>query len=73
MTIQELAIEMNQSEADVISFVNCLKVWTSKGYSIEESISKHMGQMERLATSCTHPALKAIAVDTYDQLNAEVA
>ena len=49
MNIQELAKLMEQKESDVKSFVECLKVWTSKGLTLEQAIEKHMSQMTRLA------------------------
>ena len=51
MTITDLAKEMNVSENDVVAFVECLKVWIAKGYSIEQAIEKHMAQMVRLVNN----------------------
>lgn len=48
MNIQELAKEMNVSESDASAFVECLKVWINKGYSLEQAIAKHMQQMQRM-------------------------
>lgn len=51
MTTQEMASEMGVSVADVESFINCLRVWTNKGYSVEMAIHKHMEQMNRMVSA----------------------
>jgi hypothetical protein len=51
MTTNELAKLMGQKETDVVAFVECLKVWIAKGYTVEQSISKHMDQMTRLVNN----------------------
>lgn len=51
MTAAELAQLMNATESDVRAFVDCLSVWTAKGYSFEDAIAKHLRQMELLAAN----------------------
>lgn len=48
MNIQQLAAEMGVQESTLQSFVNCLRVWTDKGYSLEDAIKKHMDIMNRM-------------------------
>lgn len=64
MTITELSKLMNQPESDVLSFVECLRVWMEKGYSIEESIKRHMAQMTRFAENSLKLP-KSIVVDAF--------
>lgn len=64
MNIQQLAAEMSMPLADVTAFVNCLKVWTDKGLSIEDAITKHMSQMARLASN-SHKLPTSIATETF--------
>ena len=64
MNIKELAELMGQPEKDVMAFVNCLKVWTNKGLSIEEAINKHMEQMYKIA-SYSDRLPKSIVIDTF--------
>jgi hypothetical protein len=70
--IAELAADMNVSENDMASFVNCLKVWTDKGMTLEQAIERNMQQMQRLVMASyeRHPAMRAIVVDLYDDLRA---
>jgi len=64
MNTKELAALMGQKESDVISFVNCLRVWTAKGYTLEQAIEKHMAQMGRFVNaSLTLP--KSLVVETF--------
>jgi hypothetical protein len=64
MNYAELAITMNQKESDVIAFVECLKVWIAKGYSIEGAIARHMSQMERLVNNA-HKIDKSVIVECF--------
>lgn len=48
MNIEQMAAEMNVSESTFMSFVNCLRVWTDKGFSIEEAIIKHQDIVSRM-------------------------
>jgi anti-CRISPR protein AcrIC5 len=41
MNIQQMAAEMNVHEADLKSFIGCLRVWTDKGFTVEEALKKH--------------------------------
>lgn len=70
MTITELAALMNVSEKDCAAFINCLRVWTAKGYSIEQAIDRHMAQMNRFVESACNRELRQIAVECYDDLRA---
>jgi len=63
MTISELATLMNATEADTTAFVRCLSVWTSKGYSIEHAIERHMEQMNRFANAAATEDMKTLAVE----------
>jgi len=38
---------MGVGESDVVSFIQCLQIWTDRGYSLDEAIGKHMEQMGR--------------------------
>lgn len=63
-TLKTLSAEMNVTEADLAGFVECLRVWMSKGYSMEEAISKHMAQMTKLAENAlAFP--QSLAVDAF--------
>ncbi len=64
MTIQQLAVMMGQKESDVLAFVNCLRVWTDKGYSLEAAIEKHKAQMARFVDNATSIP-KRIAVEAF--------
>jgi hypothetical protein len=64
MNIQELAQLMGQKESDVKSFVECLKVWIEKGFTIEQAIEKHMSQMTRLAEH-SHQISTDVVVETF--------
>ena len=43
--IIDLAAEMGVSVADLTSFIGCLGVWTSKGYTVAEAIREHLSTM----------------------------
>lgn len=47
-TIAQLAVTMNTTEAQLSSYVACLKVWTDKGYTVEEAIGQHELTMAKL-------------------------
>jgi hypothetical protein len=68
MTIKELAKLMGVTEGDVVAFVACLQVWLAKGLAkgltLEQAISRHMDQMERLAGGCLKLP-KSLVVDTF--------
>lgn len=68
--IVELAAEMNAAPADVATFVKCLAIWTSKGYTVEQAIHRHMRQMERLVNKATQLPAREIIVSMYDDLRA---
>ena len=69
MNIKKLAEIMKQTESDTQAFINCLKVWIDKGYTIDQAIIKHMEQMVRLVDNSTKLP-KSIVVDTfYPMLN----
>jgi hypothetical protein len=46
-TIADLAKLVNATEADVVGFVACLRVWLAKGYTLDQAIERHMAQMHR--------------------------
>jgi hypothetical protein len=64
MSIKELAETMGQSDKDVAAFVECLRVWISKGYTIEQAIEKHMQQMTRIASNAASMP-RAVAVQAF--------
>ena len=70
MTLETLAAEMNISVADLGSFVAGLQIWFDKGYTLEQSIERHMAQMNRFAANCTNRALRDLTIDLYDDLRA---
>ena len=51
MTAKNLAALMGVTESDLAGFVACLKVWTDKGYSVEQAIGRHMATMAGLLTN----------------------
>ena len=67
MEIKELAALMNVSDADCSSFVNCLRVWIGKGYSLEQAIERHMQQMRNLVNAAPdiakHTEVRVAAAD----------
>lgn len=69
MTIQDLAALMGQSESDVAGFVEGVRVWTNRGYSLERAIEKHMQQMTRFVNNAVElsqlPAMRQAAVDCF--------
>jgi hypothetical protein len=64
MNIAELAALMGQKESDVVAFIDCLRVWMNKGYSLEESIARHMAQMARMIDQ-GHKIDKSFVVETF--------
>lgn len=72
MNIKELAEMTGQSENDTRAFLACVGYWMDKGLSFEDAVAKHQRTMERLVNKCwnpytnnEHPALRAIAIDTF--------
>lgn len=68
MNIQQLAAEMKQPVADVQRFVNCLRVWTDKGCTLEEAIAKNEQMMMGLVSTFHNMPTadkKAFVVDTF--------
>lgn len=59
-----LAQQMGVTVGDVLGFADCLRVWLAKGYSLEQAIEKHMGQMVRLVNNA-HKFPKSVAVDAF--------
>lgn len=51
MDTKQIAELLNVSESDAESFVNCLRVWTDKGYTIEQAIGRHVAQINRFAAA----------------------
>lgn len=51
MNTKQMAAEMKVNESDLRSFVGCLRVWTDKGYTIDEAIRKHQDIMSRWAAN----------------------
>lgn len=62
--IQQLAAMTGQTEADVTRFLICLSVWTSKGYTFEQAISKNLETVQRIADNA-HLIPRSIAVDAF--------
>ncbi len=48
--VAAFANECGVGVADAHGFVACLRVWTDKGYSVEQAIERHLAQMTRLLT-----------------------
>lgn len=48
-TIADLARDCEVSEADAKAFVECLRVHTDKGWSIEAAIRRHISTVRRMA------------------------
>lgn len=67
--IESLAAEMGVSAADLTSFVNCLRIWTDKGLSIEEAIERHQQQMNRFANNAIElarsPDMRGLVVEWF--------
>jgi hypothetical protein len=62
--IQNLAAMTGQSEADVMRFLTCLSVWTSRGYTFEQAVAKNLQTVERIAErALTIP--KSLVVETF--------
>lgn len=68
--IEALAKHMGVTTADLAGFIECLRVWIAKGYTMEQAIERHMAQMNRLANNSAHHALRAIAVEAHSELAA---
>ncbi len=47
--INDFAKKSGVSVKDAIGFIECLKVWTDKGYSLEQAIEKNTAQILRMA------------------------
>lgn len=72
MQIKELAELMNVSESDTRAFVDCLRVWTAKGYTLEQAIERHMQQMRRMVAQAVQIAdqpREQIAGAVWDAVN----
>lgn len=69
MNIQELAALMGQKESDVAAFVEGLRVWIAKGYTIEEAINKHLAQMVRMVDNAVklseNETVRSMAVEAF--------
>lgn len=70
--ITDFAKKSGVSVKDAIRFIECLKVWTDKGYSLEQAIEKNKAQLLRMATfharhmtGFDRSPLHAIAVDAF--------
>lgn len=48
MTTNQLSALMGVTESDLAGFLSALKVWTDKGYSVEQAIERHMATMSAL-------------------------
>lgn len=66
--IQKLAAMTGQSEADVMRFLICLSVWTSKGYTFEQAVARNLQTVERIAERA-HLIPTSIVVDTFFPAN----
>lgn len=68
MQIKELAELMGVTERDASDFVEGLRIWTAKGYSLQEAIARHMDLMGRVLKASTridHENASVIAVDAF--------
>lgn len=69
MTNTDLAKLLNVSEADASAFVNCLRVWTDKGQTVEQAITSHMatlrGMVNGVADYARSPLARALVVDAF--------
>ena len=70
MDVATLAVEMGVTASDLNAFVECLRVWIAKGYTLEQAIERHMAQMNRLAANCHKLPKQALAEDLYEELAA---
>lgn len=68
--VEALAKHMGVTTADLAGFIECLRVWIAKGYTMEQAVELHMVQMNRLANNSTHPALRDIVVEAHSELAA---
>ena len=49
--MEELAKTMGVSVSDAQGFVDCLRVWIDKGFSLDEAIERHQAQMVRMVNN----------------------
>lgn len=65
--VEKLAVACGVRMSEMVSFIECLNVWTSKGYTIEQAIENHMRQMARLVNNSRQLAddLKPVAVEWF--------
>jgi plasmid maintenance system antidote protein VapI len=75
MTLTELATELGVSESDAVAFVSGLRIWTDRGYTVEQAIGRHMAQMTRLVNNAAALASDvdfrtAVAGAAWDAVNA---
>lgn len=52
--IAALATELGVSEADAIGFIGCLRVFTDKGYTIEQAIERNLATWVTLLDRVNH-------------------
>ena len=48
--INAIANELNAPLDEVVGFIDCLRVWTDKGLTVEQAIERHMATMRRLVS-----------------------
>lgn len=69
MATADLAKLLGVSTADATAFVNCLRVWTDKGQTVEQAIATHMatlrGMVNGVADYAMSPLGRALAVETF--------
>ena len=69
-TLTTLAAEMNVKASDLAAFVECLRIWLAKGYSLEQAIERHMAQMNRLVNHSLKLPKQALAESLYEEFRA---
>lgn len=65
--VEELAVLCGIRKSEMVSFINCLSVWTSKGYNLEQALAKHMEQIKRFtyATREQRDSLRPLIADWF--------
>lgn len=75
-TTADLARDCGVTEADAAGFVEALRVWMRKGYTLDQSLILHMNQMRRMAGKAADlardPEVRAAVVEMIYQPLREV-
>lgn len=62
MNTQQLAALMGVSESDAQGFVDCLRVWTDKGFSVEQAIEKNIAAWGALLANANEGANNSLSI-----------